>query len=623
MSNFFNDSGSEFDSLGYYPYIESFNYILTENNKLITPPLVFGIHGKWGEGKTTFMNLIKERIKENFYTVEINPWEYGNNQNFITVFLSKLYKEVNKEMILRGDASAKQFLKAIFKPLKLSLNVSPIKIDYDFDKFTFDDQKQVIDSLVSENFAMKESISYILNHDFFNKKKVVVFIDDLDRCNVDQVMEVIESIKLIFNSKNCIFFMGCDINYIQGALANKYNDFIKYNFYNKLENDDSIIEMNNFSREYLEKIIQIPFYIPKIDETAISNYVESIIKCKIKKNTKLVIKENLFDMFQKQIQKEFISNLIIFSKINPRRIKRILNLTFLNYVFLNFKILDKDDINIDINLLALLCIVREVYPDYYKIKLSYEQSCIQVFHMFFERYITRNEITTLNITNKNLNLMNSEEIKIKDLYEDKVYELFELYFQYQKITNLNSLNKKIYNISIYISVSNISTSIDYSDGEWGDIGEIKSDITGKKLKAFLSTITSNSPAKNLLYWFFTEKYVTNINLYTLGIVKNVQIYVKSNEERKWIFRFDFDRISNVLYITFEWRNSYKTIIDNIDRIIKSLNYDSKKKRIEIKEGLSSKELEIIKNDLNNLIDLTIKSIFGEIYDEIASEYSNL
>lgn len=86
MASFFNDIVSEKDYLGYEPYIEAFNYILHNNTELITPPIVFGIHGKWRVGKSTFMSLIKNRIYNDFYIVEINPWEYGQNQNFITVF---------------------------------------------------------------------------------------------------------------------------------------------------------------------------------------------------------------------------------------------------------------------------------------------------------------------------------------------------------------------------------------------------------------------------------------------------------------------------------------------------------------------------------------------------------
>ncbi|MDW8802459.1 P-loop NTPase fold protein, partial [Clostridium sp. A1-XYC3] len=414
MVNFFNDIASEEDYLGYYPYIESFNYILVNNNDLITPPLVFGIHGKWGSGKTTFMNLIKNRIEKEkrFYTVEINPWEYGQTQNFITIFLAKLYQEVKGKVKFFGKNSGPDFIKSIFKPLKLSLDIKPVKAEYDFDKFSLDQQQSVINKLISENFALKESISYILDHDFISKKKIVIFIDDLDRCDVDKVMEVIESIKLVFNSKNCIFFLGCDINYLQSALSNKYENFIRFSKenYNELVNFD----LSDFSREYLEKIIQIPFYIPTIDGKAIRKYVNSILESNKIQNKTIEPKENIYQNFKKDLKDDFISELIITTDVNPRRIKRILNLTFLNYVFMKFKNIEKNNLKINTKLLAFLCIIKEVYPVFYKETISHESSCRDTFVNFFEKYDEERKASEVYDKEEYIISGSSEKEKVKN-----------------------------------------------------------------------------------------------------------------------------------------------------------------------------------------------------------------
>ncbi|ENK1242313.1 hypothetical protein AB2063_000429 [Clostridium botulinum] len=151
MYNFFNDIESEIDYLGYNPYIEAFNYLLINNSELITPPVVFGIHGKWGTGKSTFMKLIRNKLDKDFYTIAINPWEYGESQNFITIFVAKLYnnKKIKEKIFSKEDDSAINFLKCIFKPLKLSVDVKPLKLEYDFNKFSLDEQKNVIDSFIS------------------------------------------------------------------------------------------------------------------------------------------------------------------------------------------------------------------------------------------------------------------------------------------------------------------------------------------------------------------------------------------------------------------------------------------------------------------------------------------
>lgn len=649
MANFFNDIASDEDYLGYNPYIEAFNYVLTNNNELITPPLVFGIHGKWGSGKTTFMNLIKSRIEKEkkFYTVEINPWEYGNSQNFITIFVAKLYQEVKNKVRFLGDKSGMDFIKAIFTPLKLTLDIKPIKAEYDFNKFSLDQQQDTINEYISENFALKESISYILNHSFISSKKIVIFIDDLDRCSVDKVMEVIESIKLILNSNNCIFFLGCDINYLQSALSNKYESFIKFS---KENNSDVLnFDLNDFSREYLEKIIQIPFYMPSIDGKAIKRYIESILEHRKTSGRKLKPNEHIFENFKKDLKDDFISDLIIATDINPRRIKRILNLTFLNYVFMKFKNIEKNNLMINTKLLAFLCIIREVYPKFYREKLSYELAGRKTFERFFKIYDNEKKdsdnlfaeaLTALakNIKDNKINTsINSKNSLAEDLEEinkdnnsknlnEKVYSLFDLYFKDRDIKSAKKLNEEIYHLSLYISVSNLNVSENETESEWGELAQIKSDITGKKLIIFLEMLSENSPAKNLIYWFFYNVYSIKRDKYILGIVKNVNIYIKTDGGREWAFRFDYNKKSNNLEIVFEWRNEYKSIISNLNEIIKSNKYNPINKKIEVSEDTTSDELEKIKDDL---IRITAKldclegnEILNSNEEIAATEYSN-
>ncbi|MGN2370179.1 hypothetical protein ACTFJW_08960 [Clostridium cagae] len=68
------------------------------------------------------------------------------------------------------------FIKSIFRPLKLFLDIKPIKVEYDFDKFSLDQQEKAINKFISENFALKESINYILNHNFILQKRLLFLL---------------------------------------------------------------------------------------------------------------------------------------------------------------------------------------------------------------------------------------------------------------------------------------------------------------------------------------------------------------------------------------------------------------------------------------------------------------
>lgn len=416
-------------------------------------------------------------------------------------------------------------------------------------------------------------------------------------------MEVIESIKLIFNSPNCIFFLGCDTNYIESALSIEYEKFI--------ENNEKLnFDFKSFSREYLEKIIQIPFYIPSISEKAVRGYIDSILYSKKDQYKPIKVKENLFNSFRLNLKGDFISDLIVKSNLNPRRIKRILNLTFLNYIFMKFKNNEQKNFSIDTKLLSLLCVTREVYPGYYKAELSNEQACKNTFKKMFNRYYQENIVTDLDeihdYANDNNNFENKNNDLELDILEENIYELFKLYFSFEKIKDIKSIDNRLKNILLYTSITSMNIVENDNELEWGELVKIKSEITGKSINPFLSQANNNLAAKNIIYWFFYDIYLKNKENYVLGIVKNVNIYRACekgvfNPNENLIFRFQFNKENEAFYIVFEWRNTFKTIIENLDKYITSKKYNFLEHRIEITNETREEELQEIKNNLLNIL----------------------
>src|SRR5690606_19267236 len=80
-------------------------------------------------------------------------------------------------------------------------------------------------------------------------KRVVVFIDDLDRCQSAKIIETFETIKLFLNIPECTFVLGVDDMKIRQAIIETYR-----------VGDQTEAA---FSDDYLEKIIQLPFRIPE------------------------------------------------------------------------------------------------------------------------------------------------------------------------------------------------------------------------------------------------------------------------------------------------------------------------------------------------------------------------
>ena len=76
--------------------------------------------------------------------------------------------------------------------------------------------------------------------------RLVVFVDDLDRCLPDKAISVLEALKLFLDVEGCVYVLALDAEAIEGAVRRRYSGEIK-------------------AREYLEKIVQVPFILPPIE----------------------------------------------------------------------------------------------------------------------------------------------------------------------------------------------------------------------------------------------------------------------------------------------------------------------------------------------------------------------
>src|SRR6185436_907837 len=91
--------------------------------------------------------------------------------------------------------------------------------------------------------------------------RMVVFVDDLDRCLPEKAIEVLEAIKVFLDVEGCVFVLGLDHQVIARGIKAKYKD-------------RDVVDGNL----YLEKIIQLPFQIPPVETRAVEEFVGSLSK---------------------------------------------------------------------------------------------------------------------------------------------------------------------------------------------------------------------------------------------------------------------------------------------------------------------------------------------------------
>ena len=177
-------------------------------------------------------------------------------------------------------------------------------------------------------------------------EKLVVIIDDLDRCTPDRLIENLEAIKLFLNVDKTAFIIGADPRIVRHAIELRYKT-------DGIENSsDSESRNERIVSDYLEKLIQIPYYLPKLTDNEVETYL-SLLFCQreLGNNFEKVVtafnanrENNRYDVFglgdidsilepdEKAKLTKSVSTIASLAPIiteglkgNPRQIKRFLN----------------------------------------------------------------------------------------------------------------------------------------------------------------------------------------------------------------------------------------------------------------------------------------------------------
>lgn len=100
------------------------------------------------------------------------------------------------------------------------------------------------------------------------KPRIILYIDDLDRCPPSRVVEVLEAVQLLLNTELFVVVLGLDTRYIARALVKEYKEILQH------DGDPSGLD-------YIEKIIQIPYRVRPISQSGVQKYLRGQMKIKV------------------------------------------------------------------------------------------------------------------------------------------------------------------------------------------------------------------------------------------------------------------------------------------------------------------------------------------------------
>lgn len=291
-------------------------------------PLVIGINGAWGSGKTSLLMRTRRMLDQTRVlldptkpaemefvngneevemcfrpcrTVWFDAWKYGCEDQILAALLRVILAEMQKDGFWKwllaqkekeefqwvnyiGDALIQFASAGTFTPKIGDYMVdTPLKQASAF----FDYFDEALTRLLATWVGGKASKNGQMDAD---NGALVVFVDDLDRCLPGKTVQVLEAMKLFLDKHGCVFVLGADAEIVRQAVETHYKN--------------SGITGES-AKDYLEKVIQLRFDLPPIMDDAMQDYLRA-----------QGVNEAMLQRWKA---------LVAAAEVNPRRVKSVIN----------------------------------------------------------------------------------------------------------------------------------------------------------------------------------------------------------------------------------------------------------------------------------------------------------
>ncbi len=244
----------EKDLLHRYPLASRIAEVI--NNFEGDESLVVGIEGEWGSGKTSFINLILGDLRSaNALIIKFNPWNFSDENELIKDFFNSIVDSLRQIEGKEGEERVKKIKDYSAKLLKRSeLTVAPEVSFWGINFKLGEIYKLGGDDPLEKQ---KETINRLLKE---IGRRIIIVVDDIDRLDSHETKLIFKLVKITANFANTIFLLAYD----RGKVCER------------------IDEKGIKGEEYMKKIIQVSFTLPKPDPQDLFKILFSDIGATIK-----------------------------------------------------------------------------------------------------------------------------------------------------------------------------------------------------------------------------------------------------------------------------------------------------------------------------------------------------
>ncbi len=201
---------------------------------------VLNLNSEWGSGKTFFLKRWSEDLKPHFPVVYIDAWQQDYSDDPLMTVISSVIKQLGKQSGIDIQKSNFPIPKKVFNLFKaaapaLVKTFSKKYFGEDFTDFSdvaadavthlldeHEEKSQAIDDLKS---SVAEWVSFVAKNSQDPKQyPAFIFIDELDRCRPSYAVEMLETIKHIFDIEGIVFVVATDTEQLQHAVKAIYGE---------------------------------------------------------------------------------------------------------------------------------------------------------------------------------------------------------------------------------------------------------------------------------------------------------------------------------------------------------------------------------------------------------------
>jgi hypothetical protein len=296
------------------------------------PRFAIGIFGGWGSGKTTLMDAIEARLTPAMsVVVRFNAWRFEREPHILVPLLDAVreglasWAAAHEEEPTKAERARKvarrigRVVRALATGVSAEIGISEAaKVKYDVGKAidALSQPEGEVDAAQAQSLYFAGFLELQRAFTAFAEDgatRVVVFVDDLDRCLPANALEVLESMKLFFDLPGFVFVVGLDEQIVDRAVRTK------------LGGDSSAgppdpadaRQRAKLGQEYVKKIFQVPYSLPPVPSGGLDNLLESMY-------TEAELGPQQVDDLRTRVR-PFLDYIAVEGRINPREVKRFIN----------------------------------------------------------------------------------------------------------------------------------------------------------------------------------------------------------------------------------------------------------------------------------------------------------